>query len=69
MSVRDGESAVTARIGDVVTSRWSSSGARWVVVGLYTDKYGRECATLASTRSHRGDTRRLLDMVIVERAS
>ncbi|WIB25847.1 hypothetical protein [Curtobacterium sp. MCSS17_015] len=59
---RDG---ALAQAGDLVTSRWSSSGAIWRVVDLYVDKHERPCANLRSTMSNRIDTRRLRDLRVV----
>lgn len=69
MSFRD-MTAADAIPGDTVTSRWSSSGAIWVVHELYTDTYGRPCANLRSyapTKTGKTliDTRRLNDLRIV----
>jgi hypothetical protein len=54
-----------AQPGDLVQSRWSSSGAVWRVVDLYQDKHGRPSANLRSTSSSRVDTRRLRDLNVL----
>ena len=63
-----GASAADTEAGDIVKSKWSSSGALWRIV----DIFGRPGfaqpmrANLISVKSGRADTRALRDLKIVE---
>jgi hypothetical protein len=52
------------KVGDTVTSRWSESGAKWIITALVPSGRGLPAAEMTSTTSTRTDTRELVNLRI-----
>lgn len=61
----------TAKVGDVVVSRWSTTGVRWTVEAVIDGwrPTSPKHLHLRSLSSNRTATRSVTDVVIVERAT